>query len=212
MFDSPQRSQSRDKSRPGRPRPTDRRSNFRNGSYRSNAAGSGTSRSNSLHDLSHPTTFRKNHGREGYQPHQKIKTEDRKTPHLSDKELAERRAAGKCFGCGEIGHVNRNCPQKNVVHSSGSRPPGKSAFNIEPLDESNEPNNDSVEILDSLPLGAIFLSNEVQTGVIASDKWLEYTAPVFLSPLDEWREHYPRWKEQGVWARRQIGDCYALVS
>lgn len=45
-----------------------------------------------------------------------------------------------------------------------------------------------------------------------SNKWMELTAPVLHDPLDKWQEHYPRWKEAGVWARRRIGDCYALVA
>ena len=45
-----------------------------------------------------------------------------------------------------------------------------------------------------------------------SNKWMELTAPVLFGPLNEWREHYPQWNEQGVWARRQMGDCYALVA
>ena len=41
---------------------------------------------------------------------------------------------------------------------------------------------------------------------------MELTAPVLLGPITTWRENYPHWKEQGVWACRRIGDCYALVA
>ena len=38
----------------------------------------------------------------------------RKTPQLSEKELAEYRAAGRCFNCGKEGHMSRNCPDNDA--------------------------------------------------------------------------------------------------
>ena len=45
-----------------------------------------------------------------------------------------------------------------------------------------------------------------------SNKWMEDTAPVIFGPIEEWRDDYPRWQSPRVWARRRIGDCYALVA
>ena len=69
-----------------------------------------------------------------------------------------------------------------------------------------------MEVLDSLPLGAMAFGDLEPDQIDPSNKWMELTAPVLFGPLNEWREHYPRWNEQGVWARRRMGDCYALVA
>jgi hypothetical protein len=86
-------------------------------------------------------------------------SEGRSTPRISDKERTELLAVGKCFNCKETGHLSRNCPHKSTINSPGSRPPGASSFNIE-LFASIHESDESVEVLDSLPLGAVFLEDE----------------------------------------------------
>ena len=97
------------------------------------------------------------------------------------------------------------------MKASGSKPPGASAFSIEPVIDERE-SDDFVEILHSLPLGAMAFGDLKPEEFDPSNKWMEFTAPVILGPIEEWRDHYPRWDEPGVWIQRRIGDCYALVA
>ncbi|KAF8814450.1 hypothetical protein BYT27DRAFT_7065198, partial [Phlegmacium glaucopus] len=119
---------------------------------------------------------------------------------LSDKEKAELRAAGKCFNCKETGHFSRNCPHRTTITSTGQKPPGVSAFNIEPASIQEIDSDEYVEVLDSLPVGAMCFRDPSQM------------APVIPWPRDEWREHYPWWNEPRILARPWIGDCYAMVA
>ncbi|QRV96899.1 Transposon Tf2-1 polyprotein [Ceratobasidium sp. AG-Ba] len=40
-------------------------------------------------------------------------------PKLTDRQLEEYRAAGKCFLCGEVGHSKRDCPKRNSAKPTG---------------------------------------------------------------------------------------------
>ena len=123
----------------------------------------------------------------------------RKTPQLSEKELAEYRAAGRCFSCGKEGHMSRNCPDKETVKSQGRGPPGASSFNVEPVPFTEVDSDDHAEILDSLPLGAMFFGDKDQ--MTRALPW----------PIEEWASHYPYWDEPQRLARERIGDCFAMV-
>jgi hypothetical protein len=116
---------------------------------------------------------------------------------LSDKDKAEYRAAGKCFVCGEVGHMSRSCPKNHSMHSSGSRPPGKTAFSVEPVFlEEDEP----VEILDSLPLGAMSFDG------------IEKILPFLMGSLAEWQDHFPYWNDPGIQSRKEMGESYSMVA
>ena len=140
----------------------------------------------------------KGKSRSGTAPPYNNRFQPQRTRQLSDKEKAEYRAAGKCFGCGKEGHMSRNCPDNTVVKSHGQGPPGTSTFNVEPIPDLGSDSGEA-EVLDSLPLGAMcFGDSERLTSV---SPW----------SLAEWKSHYPYWNEPNVLAREHIGDCYAMV-
>ena len=97
------------------------------------------------------------------------------------------------------------------MKSSGSKPPGTLAFNLEPT-INEQVSEDFIEVLEGLPLGAMAFGDLDPSQINPSNKWMELTAPVLFGPIDEWRDQYPRWKEPGVWACHRIGDCYVLVA
>ena len=133
---------------------------------------------------------------------------------LSDKEPAELLTAGKCFICRETGHMSRNCPSRHTVRVEGTKPPGTLMYHIEPV-EQDQWSEGSVDVLDSLPLGTMFLKNSSSGPLDMVRKWVYFTAPILFGPLSRWRDHYQQWKQAGVWAQHQIffiGDCYALVA
>ena len=127
-------------------------------------------------------------------------------PRLSDKEKAERIAAGQCFVCGGTDHYSRDCPSKRTVKSSNGKAPGASSFNIEPTVE--EQDSDDVEVLEGLPLGSMSFDNELPE--LESDPNEVMDVPPW--PLDQWRDLYPFWGRYGILARLRIGDSYLMVA
>ena len=93
--------------------------------------------------------------------------------------------------CGETGHFSHDCPSKKTMRASGSKPPGTAAFNVEPVIDEFE---DSTEVLDSLPLGALAFGDIHPLELAPSNKWMECSAPVILESIDKWQNSYPRWK------------------
>ena len=102
-----------------------------------------------------------------------------------------------------------------MVRSSNNKPPGASSFNIEPAIE--EVYSDGVEVLDSLPVGAVMIELNNQLPELGDqdpgltspdpDDWDEE----FFWPLSEWREHYPYWGQPGILARLMMGDGFAMT-
>ena len=95
--------------------------------------------------------------------------------------------------------MSRNCPDNAVVKSQGQGPPGTSTFNVEPVSLVETDSEEGAEVLDSLPLGAMFFGDPER--LTSARPW----------PIDEWRLHYPYWDEPHILAREHLGDCYAMV-
>jgi hypothetical protein len=120
------------------------------------------------------------------------------TPKLSEKEMSDLRAAGKCFHCKEQGHLARNCPQLSTIklNSNGNRPPGLSSFSVgmELVEADEEP-----EVHNNLPLGMI-------TTLLDND--LSYRDSVHNTnsgnlmennlKIPHWRENYPYRDQEGI--------------
>ena len=83
--------------------------------------------------------------------------------------------------------MSRNCPDNATVHSHGHGPPGASTFNVEPAPVETD-SEEYAEVLDSLPLGAMFFGDPEKLTSASS------------CPIDEWRDHYPYWKGPTVLA------------
>ena len=172
---------SHDKSRKGHNQGTDR----------------GPSRGNTPHSRS-GTPAEKGKSKSGSAP--PSQNNKSKRTQLSDKEKAEYRAAGRCFACGKEGHMSRNCPDNASVKSQGQGPPGTSTFSVEPVSLEEINSDEHAEVLDSLPLGAMFFGDP------------ERLTSVHPWPLEEWRFHYPYWGEPNVMPRESMGDCYAMIA
>ena len=52
-------------------------------------------------------------------------------PKMSSEEQERHKAEGLCFICHKSGHFSRNCPERNKVASTSSKPPGVASFGID---------------------------------------------------------------------------------
>ena len=90
---------------------------------------------------------------------------------LTEKEMAQLRAEGKCFNCKETGHLSRNCPRKNNMAGKGNnKPPGLPSYSMEMtiLDE----DLDDGDTLDTMPVGAIdFGEPKNQEFIESAESW-----------------------------------------
>ena len=76
---------------------------------------------------------------------------------MTEKEKDELRAEGKCFICRGMGHMARNCPQRNTINTTGKtgHAPGirNNAIRLDPSDLAQlEQLADASESLESLTL------------------------------------------------------------
>jgi hypothetical protein len=93
-----------------------------------------------------------------------------------------------------------------MVRSSGGKPPGTTAFNIEPTlsDVEDDP---SVEVLDSLPIGMMLFED-----IPLEDTSEEDEPYPQHEHLHAWGDVAPYWHHPGILPRQRIGDCFALVA
>ena len=118
-------------------------------------------------------------------------------------------AALRCFKCGKLGHITRNCPSANTVSHKGNKPPGASSFSVEMAAvRLEEESTEEVEILESLPLGAISFESEGDLSLGNFDIYNSPYTDCFLDDLDI----FPPWVHSGrtVFPRPWIGDCFAM--
>jgi hypothetical protein len=115
---------------------------------------------------------------------------------LSDKDMAQMRAEGRCFLCREVGHLSRNCPHKNVMPGNGNnRPPGVPSFSMDMT--LIEDDNDTGDVLSSMPVGSMNIT-DIETPEITQD--------------ESWRKWYPIWQHPLASAREEIGNCYEMTA
>jgi hypothetical protein len=115
---------------------------------------------------------------------------------LTEQEMAQLRAEGKCFLCKEPGHMSRNCPRKNTIKGNGNnKPPGLPSFSMEMsiLEDDSEGNN----TLESMPVGVV----GIESIDIPND-----------TSNESWRKWYPIWQSSLAHAKEEIGNCYEMTA
>jgi hypothetical protein len=172
-------------------------------------------RNNSRNDRSHSGRPPRGRGRGGgnfssRNSYERVKSEPRSTPQLSDKELEKRRSEGLCYRCGGPDHMSRNCPEGKSVNHTGNKPPGKTSFSVE-LGAIGEASESSPEVLDSLPLGAIEFTEGTS---VCQCRKLKVHEPDYHDFVGCRRlsVHVPDWINQGPVPRNFIGDCYTMMA
>ncbi|KAJ3500338.1 hypothetical protein NMY22_g19290 [Coprinellus aureogranulatus] len=145
-------------------------------------------------------------------------------PRLSAEEEKEYMAKGKCFRCGEHGHLSRNCQSSNVVKSNNgpNKPPGLAAYNME-MEYDEE-----AEVLEDLPMYSIpfmdFDFSDMEDGLVDDLNEREARYKATHDAFDIWNAsprqtrdefHEADWMKQPKrrhLVRNTIGDAVAMVA
>ena len=116
---------------------------------------------------------------------------------LTEKEMAQLRAEGKCFNCKETGHMSRNCPKKGTVLGNGNNKlPGVPSYSMGMT--LLEDDRDGEDVLEAMPVGVIGVR--------------ENPPRVAVTPNEDWRKWYPAWQNPQALAPEQIGNCYEMTA
>ena len=71
----------------------------------------------------------------------------------------------------------------------------------------------SVEVLDSLPVGAIaFEPMNIYSEIIPNEPSEQELEDIPSWPISEWQDHYPFWKQPDILANRSMGYSYIMVA
>ena len=96
-----------------------------------------------------------------------------------DNERRKPQDPNACFNCGEVGHMQRNCPKSNTVKGGGRGPPGVHSYNIE-YENAVADESESVEVLTSMPFNSVQFNGTV----MEHEVWEEYVIEQSLRPRD----------------------------
>jgi len=99
-----------------------------------------------------------------------------------------------------------------MVKTSGHGPPGTSTFNVEPVFSPGNESEEFVEVLDSLPLGAMLFEEYDSPSAGSTDTDKSAGTVDSTEIQEEWKRHYPYWAQDHTLSRMEIGDCYAMVA
>jgi hypothetical protein len=117
---------------------------------------------------------------------------------LSEQEMAQLRAEGRCFLCKDVGHLSRNCPRKNTMSGNGNnKPPGVPSYSMSMEMSLLEDDNDTNNVLKSMPVGSVNVMSAEEPEIV---------------PDETWREDYPFWQNADALAREKLGNCYEMTA
>ncbi|PPQ79059.1 hypothetical protein CVT24_012651 [Panaeolus cyanescens] len=156
-------------------------------------------------------------------------------PRLTDEQIQQYMAQGKCFKCDTHGHLARNCPKANVVQSSRpGKPPGMAVHNMEMGYTTNLEDSPVLETLPMMSLGMISFEDggdpeweryleevgyqtpsEIDEPILAPFEITEYEQHSFSDTKEythepDWMSDYSPVEPNRSHARCQIGDALAM--
>lgn len=165
----------------------------RNGSQSHSQARQGSAQTSKKHFQGRSASRPRGTGGSSSGPKKSVKFAD-----LSEQEMAQLRAEGKCFLCKEPGHMSRNCPRKNTVRGNGNnKPPGLPSFSMtmDILEDDSE--KDSV--LKSMPVGVVSIASADESSETPDSD-------------ETWSKWYPLWQNPQAHAEEEIGNCYEMTA